>query len=1314
MILNELSQHIKREEISLLISDQPEGERRAQKNRFFVTHESRVLIHVLSALEGVDEYQSDPVDLVVYAAPRFAGGRNYFLNAFGSHLGGYKAPEMLDMCGLSTLNADLIFFDPLLYILSEGELKKGSPLKEHAGYKDYLRGNKVKSVNEYEMDLFGEMIAQRMGKFLKAKMSRGTTSALAIKLNCSEFIIEKMANGSFLTHSRDMIVQLSEALFLNESEKEELLDCWAEDRAIWFAQRHPTTGLTQKEEDLLKEIRKAYFRNATHDSSSSSHKAIRHYLETGLRILAPQYYRENFLKALATIWCGQNKTLGEAFARIQQVFPGELRSYFCPKKVSDFSEITHDMLAEYFKNEMGLPIDSISLVYRVMPNASVVGFRAGPKNTPISDSDCKLTLSRTKDGSYIIDSAEKSGAFTSLQALRHSPAFVARNLEIPPNEEILTTFPSVGKNLDSLKALSHKEIIEYFKDIARQKRLFNEHGEVDISQLDSIALIYRVMPDRSLAGFRPASKEALVSKTECKIIITHTGESFKLVAAEQAGSGPSLKAVRHSPAFTSGSLAIPIDEEIISYFPSIEKSLNDFKKYTRETIIEHFKEIARQKQMFDSDGQPDISKLDSISLIFNLATNENLGAFREAPSESKAPENYCKISITKDVDGSFTLKSAKHKGASKALEAFRHSPAFISGDLRIPINEALLQTSPYSYKTLGDLKKLTEENIIDHFQNIARQKGLFDEHGNVDISKLDSIAIVFSLDSNESLRGYREISSDTKVNGQTCKIIIDRNPNGGFKIRSIEHAGSFVAIRALRHSPAFISKKLVIPIDEEIITIPSSRSSLNDLKSYTAKDISEFFKEIARQKCIFDDSGHPDCSKISSVALTFFLQSDGTLSGLRPIPSDEETPNGYCKIIIQKEEENSFRISFVNNNGSYEALQALRYSPVFIDGSLQIPMNEEILTRSPFSEKTLDIFKNYTHETIVEHFNDIARQKRLFDKDGNVDISKLDSISLIFNIREDGYLMGFQVASKQEKPPKNYCKITIQKKENGIFEIIFAENKGATKVLDFLRESPANIKGYLTIPNDGHLKIRNRTSSGMNLSNLKEWSADIINDFYKNVAKQHSFLNEDGSPDISKVKEIKLVFYINKDGSLGGFQALNINAKTPRDYCEMILATEERNTFKIISIKNTGSFEVLKTLRYSPAFISGSLEIPLNEDILLPFPPSGKYLDSLKTYTVNEIEEYFSEIARQKRLFDINGVLESQKLQSISLVFRPSPSGELQGFRVASAEMADKENYSKIVIERKVTGSFKIILRARTKTTQAIRNLQLSPAFQES
>ncbi|QQR80675.1 MAG: hypothetical protein IPJ69_00450 [Deltaproteobacteria bacterium] len=127
MILNELSQHIKREEISLLISDQPEGERRAQKNRFFVTHESRVLIHVLSALEGVDEYQSDPVDLVVYAAPRFAGGRNYFLNAFGSHLGGYKAPEMLDMCGLSTLNADLIFFDPLLYILSEGELKRESP-----------------------------------------------------------------------------------------------------------------------------------------------------------------------------------------------------------------------------------------------------------------------------------------------------------------------------------------------------------------------------------------------------------------------------------------------------------------------------------------------------------------------------------------------------------------------------------------------------------------------------------------------------------------------------------------------------------------------------------------------------------------------------------------------------------------------------------------------------------------------------------------------------------------------------------------------------------------------------------------------------------------------------------------------------------------------------------------------------------------------------------------------------------------------------------------------------------------------------------
>ncbi|QQR80677.1 MAG: hypothetical protein IPJ69_00460 [Deltaproteobacteria bacterium] len=1016
---------------------------------------------------------------------------------------------------------------------------------------------------------------------------------------------------------------------------------------------------------------------------------------------------------MATIWCGQNKTLGEGFARIQQVFPGELRSYFCPKKVSDFSEITHEMLAEYFKNEMGLPIDSISLVYRVMPNASVVGFRAGPKNTPISDSDCKLTLSRTKDGSYIIDSAEKSGAFTSLQALRHSPAFVARNLEIPPNEEILTTFPSVGKNLDSLKALSPEEIREHFKDIARQKRLFDEQGEVDISKLDSIALIYRVMPDRSLAGFRPASKEALASKTECKITITHTGESFKLVTVEQAGAVPSLKALRHSPAFTSGSLAIPINEEIISYFPSIEKSLNDFKKYTRETIIEHFKEIARQKQMFDSDGQPDISKLDSISLIFDLATNENLGAFREAPSESKAPENYCKIIITKDVDGSFTLKSAKHKGASKALEAFRHSPAFISGDLRIPINEALLQTSPYSYKTLDDLKRLTEENIIDHFQNIARQKGLFDEHGNVDISKLDSIAIVFSLDSNESLRGYREISSDTKVNGQTCKIIIDRNPNGGFKIRSIEHAGSFVAIRALRHSPAFISKKLVIPIDEEIITIPSSRSSLNDLKSYTAKDISEFFKEIARQKYILDDSGQPDCSKISSVALTFFLQSDGTLSGLRPIPSDEETPNGYCKIIIQKEEENSFRISFVNNNRSYEGLQALRNSPAFIDGSLKIPMNEVIVPRSPFSETTLDTFNNYTRETLVEHFSDIARQKRLFDKDGNVDISKLDSISLIFNVYESGHLSGFRVASEQAKQPKDYCKITIQKKENGRFEIICAENKGAAKVLEFLRESPANIKEDLIIPSDDHLKLKKRTSSGMNLSDLKGWSSDTISGFYKEVAKQNSLFKQDGSPDISKLKEIKLVFYINKDGSLGGFRVLNINAKTPSDYCEMTIVAEDQNTFKITSIKNSGSFEVLKTLRYSPAFISGSLEIPLNEDILLAFPPSGKSLDSLKTYTVNEIEEYFSEIARQKRMFDLNGALESQKLQSISFIFRPSPTGDLQGFREASKEAPIKDGYSKIVIERKMTGGFKIILGPRVKMTQAIRNLQLSPAFQE-
>lgn len=155
-----------RESVALLISgDSEQQERREQNYREFMTGTKKLMIHVETMVEGVDEFGERPVNAVIYSGSEYAGSLRYALQAVGAHLGaGEQVPMMIDQAGLFIQQPDLVHFDPTTYILEAGEMRLGKPLL--LGHSSRERGKQeLKGEDILTIDLFGEAVGRHMAAF---------------------------------------------------------------------------------------------------------------------------------------------------------------------------------------------------------------------------------------------------------------------------------------------------------------------------------------------------------------------------------------------------------------------------------------------------------------------------------------------------------------------------------------------------------------------------------------------------------------------------------------------------------------------------------------------------------------------------------------------------------------------------------------------------------------------------------------------------------------------------------------------------------------------------------------------------------------------------------------------------------------------------------------------------------------------------------------------------------------------------------------------------------------------------------------------
>ncbi|MBI4125165.1 MAG: hypothetical protein HY609_06855 [Deltaproteobacteria bacterium] len=409
-----------RDRAALVISGDPEIEARRDLDwRDFVLGVRPIVIHVEALVEGVDEFQSDPLAAVIFAGVERAGGLRYALQSVGAHLGAQSAPLFVDLAGMFFRHPGLTAFDPSVYILEAGEIKRGSPLKSArpAG----PRGGRevLKDTDVLTIDLFGEAAGENLGRYLRQLSPVPNAGAIAFGLGYSQELSEDLLAGRFVPNARLTVERLAEALGLDSRESGFLLHAWALDRLRYYETRHPMPQhLPDNEQALLKAARYMVIRRyggMLGAVSGIKTETLRRYLEEGVSPENPGV-RRNFFKALGNL-VGKKYVERHLGRRI-------LGDYFRPGRLDALDQTAPadlETLFDLVAGEKGQRPSEIIWQTRVQADGSLSNpspLAVGEENQ--SRDYAKLRIGDLGGGRYAVTKARGTGAKNVVEGLRRA------------------------------------------------------------------------------------------------------------------------------------------------------------------------------------------------------------------------------------------------------------------------------------------------------------------------------------------------------------------------------------------------------------------------------------------------------------------------------------------------------------------------------------------------------------------------------------------------------------------------------------------------------------------------------------------------------------------------------------------------------------------------------------------------------------------------------------------------------------------------------------------------------------------------------
>ena len=807
-------------QVALLTSDSEE--RDEDYHKFFVTHEKRIVISVLSALEGVDEYRHDPVDLVLYAGVDYAGGETYALQAFGGHLGGTgRVPLMIDVSGLFELHEELAGFDPYYYVISDGELKKGSPLKpRRTRTAQGGKSSRVDRLDEYVRDVFDEEVAGNTGTFLE---EQGIISAVvAMNMGISEERVRDVLEGKYLPGSREWMERLSVACGFDEEKRKYLMSAWAWDRAETMERRHPIPETLEEGERFVLSYAwyglYLYFGGNLDLIQGSQKTTLLDYLHRG-KLSEQGGHRKHFVEEVIRDQLLGGDEFGEALVAMGL----GMSRYRVIQHFQDFSSLSEEDLAGYLKAvrlATGKEDEHrFALVGQPAQDPSgkkvFFGFRpvAVDELEAIGENYLKITL-ELMDGKYHVREAKGRGSPDCLDALRENP-LAGNQVLVPTNARLKIQKQGNAVGRDIFKNLGMNELDGYLERVRGEARASGK-SEKEVQNITMFALVGKPEQDRSgkevLSGFRPVAVDELETMGEnyLKITLELMDGKYHVRGAKGRGSPDCLDALRENP-LAGNQVLVPTNARLKIQEKGNAVDRDIFKSLGMKELDGYLERVRREARA-SGKSEEEVQNITMFALVGQPAQDPSgkkvfFGFRPVAVDELKTMgQDYLKITLEL-MDGKYHVRGVEGNRATHCLDALRENT--LAGDQVLVPTNARLKIREQGNTVDRDVFKSLGMSELDGYLKRIRREARASGKSEKEVQNITMFALVGQPEQASSgkkvFSGFRPVAVDElKTMGQAYLKITLELMDGKYHVRGAKGRGSSDCLDALRENPSFL------------------------------------------------------------------------------------------------------------------------------------------------------------------------------------------------------------------------------------------------------------------------------------------------------------------------------------------------------------------------------------------------------------------------------------------------------------------------------------------------------------------------------
>lgn len=899
--------------IALMTSYQ--SRREVDRNSFLNLRIKKIGIHIETLTEGVDEFNTDPLDYVILAGSERAGGLRYALQTTGGHLNNSRPPELVDVCGMTPLHPEMAFFDPSVFILSEGEVRRGS-LRQTSNIPGPEGINPLRATQIYDVDIFAENVAETLGSLLREFFPTQDPLYLAQILNLPRDWVTNLWSGSVLP-TRFALQNLLEQLDLNQTQQQRVWESLAHDRSIHYNFIYPIAalrGLSPTQLQLLAQARRGFFQFYDHFDAVDgiTPETLQRYLENGT-VPDRLHNRASFLAALARVVFGPNRA-DEGMRLVTEVFGlASTRDFWMPETSQNLSDINRQRIEAWFTviygSEERNDSQEIALEFRRDPPNRISGFKILNMDETQSDEDCRIQIQRRGEG-YRVVRVRGNGSVDAVARLRTSTLAQDGLLGFRSESWL---FYEIARQSGSLFEMTEIRNVE-----ARDLNAWFEYLSQAAGRPIREMVLEFIPHDKDfLTSLRPVLPQNREQAHKYgKIWIERSGDRYRITRMKGAGCERVLELLRESELATEGILTFrPLSwmHHAIEWGSSQLFDERDLEFIEVEDIERWFEYASRGLE----------SPVEELRLAFFRKKDGQLSSLKPLGiGESELSNSHGWIRISRNGPGKYRVTEAKQSGSLNVSNILRRSNLAKEGILDVrPVSwlRLELETNSHAFNT-ADLKWIEVTDLDRFFAFVSRGKA----------EAVQRIVIKYKI-SKSGLTAFAPVGEEFFYDDETSytRILIEKTGPQKYRIIGARMNCDSV-LEVLRSSFIALAGNLEIRPDSWLYYSPDRQSRQfrrQDLRFTETRDLENWFESVRRRSGIVPDK----------IVLQFSRSTPDLFSGLTPFSIDElPTETHFSRVFMERSPGGNFRITGIYRKAAEAFIEQLRECGPYQNGLLTI------------------------------------------------------------------------------------------------------------------------------------------------------------------------------------------------------------------------------------------------------------------------------------------------------------------------------------------------------------------------------------------